>query len=74
MITSHPEADTKAIVLSWSQPRAPQPRTIGEENQGHLSSAECGSGGGWENAEYFSAKIRHLLNLYIKDNLKLLLF
>lgn len=37
-----------------------------EENQGHLSSSEYGSDGGWENAEYFSAKISHLLNLYIK--------
>lgn len=63
---SHPEADTKGIVLSWSQHPAPQLRTIGEENQGHLSSSEYGSDGGWENAECFSAKISHLLNLYIK--------
>ena len=38
VIKSHPEADTKGIVLSCSQPLAPQPRTIGEENLGHLSS------------------------------------
>ena len=74
VIKSHPEADTKGIVLSWSQPLAPQPRTIGEENLGHLSSTECGSDCGWENAEYFSAKISHLLNLYIKGTLKPPLF
>lgn len=74
VIRSHPEADTKGIVQSWSQLPAPQPRTIGEENQGHLSSSECSSDSGWENAEYFSAKISHLLNLYIKGSPKALLF
>lgn len=74
VIKSHPEADTKGIVLSWSQPLAPRPRTIGEENLGHLSCSQCGSDGSWENAEYFSAKISHLLNLYIKGALKPPLF
>lgn len=73
VIKSHPEADTKGIVLSWSQPQPPAENNWGGKPRPFVQH-RVRSDGGWENAEYFSAKISHLLNLYIKGTLKPPLF